>query len=275
MDLSKTIFKKEAALLREQTEPAAGSASASKKRRLRLLAVFLILALLAGGCLWYLETYYRADEAAVAAFSADLRVEERTLENGDLTFGSGTEPVGLIFYPGGKVEHRAYIPLMRLLARNGVFCVLCEMPFRLAVLDPDAAEGIPEAWPEVGSWYIGGHSLGGVIAASWLSDHREGFEGLILLASYSTADLSDSGLRVLSIRGSEDGILDPEKYEASRPNLPADAREEMIRGGCHAGFGMYGPQTGDGEPSLSAGEQIRAAADLILAWLRETGRISG
>ena len=239
-----------------------------RKLRLRILIPLLILALLAGLCAWYLTTYYPADEAAIAAFSADYSVEEYRLENGDLTFGTGREEWGLIFYPGGKVAQEAYVPLMRELASEGVFCVLCEMPCHLAIFDPDAADGIREAYPEVRHWYLGGHSLGGVMAADYAAEHSTDFDGLILLAAYSRKDLSGSGLRVLSAYGSEDGVLNRKAYARNRSNLPGDARELVIEGGCHAGFGMYGPQRRDGTPTITAAQQIHRTAAAILALLR-------
>ena len=241
---------------------------AKKSRRIirRILIPLLILALLAGVCAGYLATYYPADEAAIAAFSADDVVEEHVLENGDLTFGTGQEANGLIFYPGGKVDHEAYAPLMRELAAGGTFCVICEMPYRLAVFDEDAADGIRQSYPAVEHWYLGGHSLGGVMAASYLSEHPGGFDGLILLASYASKDLSDChDLAVLSIYGSEDGVMSRSAYERIRANLPAGSRELVIDGGCHAGFGMYGPQQGDGTPGISGEEQISRTAAAILA----------
>ncbi len=235
----------------------------------RLLLPLFILAVLLGACAGYLTSYYPADEAAIAAFAAERPVAERVLENGDLTFGDGSEACGLIFYPGGKVDHAAYAPLMRELAAEGVFCVICEMPFRLAVFDGDAADGVPEAYPAVRRWYLGGHSLGGVMAADYLSKHPEDFEGLILLASYASKDLSGSDLAVLSVLGSEDGVLNRDAYERGRANLPASAEELVIDGGCHAGFGLYGAQQGDGTPRISGEEQIRRTAQAILALMRE------
>lgn len=237
-------------------------------RRIRIL--FLILALLIGAVSSYLTAYYPADRAAIAAFSADYAVEEHILSDGDLTFGTGSETRGLIFYPGGKVAEDAYAPLMRELASNGVFCVICKMPCHLAVFDENAADGIREAYPAVRHWYMGGHSLGGVMAASYLSRHADGFDGLILLASYASTDLSGSGLAVLSVCGSEDGVMNRRSYEQNRSHLPEDAVELVIEGGCHAGFGMYGPQRGDGTPTISGGEQIRRTAEAILALMQET-----
>ena len=99
------------------------------------------------------------------------------------------------------------------------------------------------------------------MAASCAAKHPEEFDGLLLLAAYSTADLSDSGLQVLSLYGSEDGVLNREKYEKYRANLPADTRETVINGGCHAGFGAYGPQKGDGAPRITRAEQIARTAE--------------
>lgn len=245
-------------------------ASRNRRKLRRILILFLILAVLTGAGGAYLTTYYHADETAVAAFSADGAVEERVLDNGDLTFGTGQESCGWIFYPGGKVAEDAYAPLMRQLAANGVFCVICKMPCHLAVLDENAADGIREAYPQVRHWYLGGHSLGGVMAASYLSGHS-GFDGLVLLASYASKDLSDSGLAVLSVCGSEDGVMNSGDYEKNRGNLPADTHELVIEGGCHAGFGMYGAQRGDGTPTIDSETQIRLTADAILSLMRERG----
>ena len=196
--------------------------------------------------------------------AADVVVKQ---DGNTVAFIPDEAKAGFIFYPGGKVEHTAYAPLMRGLADRGVLCVLVEMPLNLAVLDMNAAEGIPEAFPEVERWYLGGHSLGGSMAASYLASHTEEFEGLILLGSYSTADLSGTELSVLSVYGSEDGVLDREKYAEYRPNLPESFTETVIEGGNHAYFGAYGEQEGDGTATVTPAEQLRQTAEAILAML--------
>ena len=65
----------------------------------------------------------------------------------------------------------------------------------------------------------------------------------------------------------EDGVLNREKYEADRVNLPQDTTETVIDGGCHAGFGSYGAQKGDGAPVISAEEQQQQTADALAAWM--------
>ena len=246
------------------------TAFARKKKLWITLSVILAAAIaLTVACALYLGDYYRADTEALEAFAPAAPVVSEEWKDGTLiTRPEGRDPVaGLIFYPGGKVEHTAYTPLMEALASEGILCVLVEMPFRLAVLDMNAAEGIPEAFPEVERWYLGGHSLGGSMAASYLASHTEKFEGLILLGSYSTADLSGTELSVLSVYGSEDGVLNREKYAEYRPNLPEGFTETVIEGGNHAYFGAYGEQEGDGTATVTPDEQLRQTVEAILAML--------
>ncbi|MBQ3865735.1 MAG: alpha/beta hydrolase [Clostridia bacterium] len=242
-------------------------ATAQTKRRvlLRVLIPVLAAALLCAAVFGYLLTgRYGADTAAVASFS--VAVPECASE-GNYYYGVGSEEIGLIFYPGAKVDPVSYAPLMRAIASEGVFCALCAMPFDLAVFGQSRADAVQKAYPEVGSWYLAGHSLGGVMAARQLSARTDRFQGLILFASYVDRDLSALPLRVLSLYGSEDKVLDRARYEKNKAYLPASFEERVIEGGCHAGFGFYGPQQGDGEPSLSPEEQVRAAAALTVAFL--------
>ena len=113
-------------------------------------------------------------------------------------------------------------------------------------------------------WYIGGHSLGGAMAASYAAEHAEDYEGLLLLAAYSTEDLAGTDLRVCFVYGSSDGVLNMEKYEQYRSNLPEDTVETVLDGGCHACFGSYGTQAGDGVHAMTEEEQTTLTAQLFL-----------
>lgn len=238
-----------------------------KKRLKIILAVCLAFLLLLGvGSYAYVADYYHADEAAVAAmaYQAD---EVQIKEDGNVTWFVPQEPTaGLIFYPGGKVEHTAYAPLLRACAEKGILCALVRMPGNLAVLDANAADGLPEKHPEITGWYIAGHSLGGAMAANYAAAHSDDYSGLILLAAYSTKDLTRTPLRVLSVYGSEDGVMNRDSYKRNRANLPADTTEVILEGGCHAQFGSYGAQDGDGTPTISREEQIRQTVDAIAAF---------
>ncbi|MBR2721676.1 MAG: alpha/beta hydrolase [Clostridia bacterium] len=239
--------------------------SDKRKRTIFIIitSTLLALAITVGACAIYLGDYYRADHEAIGAFLPQGTVW-REEPDGRIVFEPEGATKGLIFYPGGKVEYTAYVPLMQACAEKGILCVLVEMPFNLAVFDINAADGIQKEYPEIEDWYIGGHSLGGSMAASYLKKHTDEFEGLILLGSYSTADLSDTGLEVLSIYGSEDQVLNREKYNDNMGNLPKDFKEIVIEGGCHAYFGMYGAQDGDGTPTIANEEQIRLTVENIV-----------
>lgn len=218
-------------------------------------------------CGIYVNDYYHADMEAISVFKSDDLVSKEILDNNIIVYSVDDSTTGFIFYPGGKVEYTSYEPLMISLAEKGITCVLIEMPFNLAVFNINAADGIQEQFPEINNWYIGGHSLGGSMAAVYLKDNITSFNGLILLASYSTADLSDTELDVISIYGSEDNILNMNKYDKNKNNLPKSFSESIIDGGCHAYFGMYGAQDGDGTPTISNKEQILKTTEHILNFI--------
>ncbi len=245
---------------------------APRPRRVLLRILLGVVLALALGIAVYAGDYYRADESAAASLERTIPGVRVDAGRDRIVFVPDGAREGLIFYPGGKVEFSAYAPLMEELAREGILCVLVRMPLNLAVLDANAANGIPEAYPEIETWAVGGHSLGGAMAAVYAAGHPEEVDALVLLAAYSTADLSGSGVRVLSVYGTEDGVMKRDRYEEYRANLPADVTELIIDGGCHAGFGSYGPQKGDGTPLISREEQQRITAEAVRAFL--TGRES-
>ena len=241
------------------------------KRKLLIISISIVsaLTLIFVAFAVYLADYYRYDEGAIAVFSPEENISVSTLNNGNVVFEPKDATAGFIFYPGGKVDHNAYQPLMAELARNGVLCVLVEMPFNLAVFDINAADGIQTQYPYIKNWYIGGHSLGGSMAASYISNHSDDYDGLILLGSYSTEDLSSKDIDVISIYGSEDRVLNREKYDENKSNLPTDFTEIIIDGGCHANFGLYGPQDGDGTPTISSSEQIFITVENIMKIIKK------
>ena len=239
-----------------------------KKRTRIILSVCLTVFLVFGvGGYAYVSDYYHADETALEAMAYQTDSVQAKLD-GNVTWFVPENPVaGLIFYPGGKVEYTAYAPLMRDCAENGILFALVRMPGNLAVLDANAADGLQQEYPEVTTWYIAGHSLGGAMAAGYAAAHYEDYDGLILLAAYSTKDLTGTPLRVLSVYGSEDGVMNRESYEKNGANLPADTTEMVLDGGCHAQFGSYGPQDGDGVPTISGEEQVRQTEEVIAAFI--------
>ena len=110
-------------------------------------------------------------------------------------------------------------------------------------------------------WYIGGHSLGGTIAARYASGHDQ-MEAVIMLASYSIDQLDEKTLAIL-IYGSLDGVLNREKYQKGKDFVP-DYLEHVIEGGNHAGFGSYGKQKKDNDAQISSEDQIRETVEVIV-----------
>lgn len=241
-----------------------------KKRsagRIWLLMTGAIFLLLAAASALYLNDYYHASAEAMKSISASPSGIEIRYSEDQIDVIPKNPSAGMIFYPGGKVQFEAYVPLLEACAERGILCTMPHMPANLAVLDADAAASLTEAYPDISEWYIAGHSLGGTIAANYAAAHTEDLSGLILLAAYSTEDLSKSDLRVLSVYGSEDGVLNMDRYQKYKDNLPTDTLEIVINGGCHSYFGSYGAQAGDGKPTITREEQMNQTAEAISNFL--------
>jgi acetyl esterase/lipase len=238
-----------------------------------LLWVLGLLAILIGGFVLWGYTPAKPMPEALSALQSDAQVT--VTDNAWLTFApTGVQPdTGLIFYPGGRVEPRAYAPAAHAIAAQGYLVILVRMPLNLAVLNPAAAADVIDAHPEIRYWAMGGHSLGGAMAANFAFYNPDEVHGLVLWAAYpaSNNDLSASGLNVASIYGTLDGLATGEKIDASRPLLPRDTTWVAIEGGNHAQFGWYGEQSGDNAASISRPEQqaqVISATIVLLESLR-------
>lgn len=224
-----------------------------------LLALAALLIALAVAFTVYVQDYRHADETALSVLNnAAVRQEDNlTILVPDAANDTGD---GLIFYPGGKVQAEAYLPLLEQLRENGVTCILVTMPYRLAVFDIDAADAIYDRFPAVSRWYLGGHSLGGAMASSYVAGNESKLNGLILLGAYP---VNDSKIPTLCIYGGEDIMLD-------RTKLVGVVNQLEIAGGNHAQFGNYGIQEGDGVATISREDQQAKAVEAILGFLVKT-----
>ncbi len=175
---------------------------------------------------------------------------------------------GLILYPGGRVEPAAYAPAAREIAAEGYLVVVVPMPLNLAVIAPGRASRVITAFPYMEHWAIGGHSLGGAMAARFAHQNPSTVDGLSLWASYPAEgnDLSDRDILVTSVYGTQDGLATPDEVRASRSLLPENTEWVQIDGGNHAQFGWYGPQDGDQPATVSreAQQQLVVAASVAL-----------
>ena len=216
-----------------------------------------VLAVLTGGFLWYVSDYYRAEDTALAVLAQEDSITVRD----NLTILSPSYPTdtAVIFYPGAKVEGAAYLPLLDQLRQTGVTCILVEMPFHMAIFDPDAALDVIPQFPEIRHWYIAGHSMGGAMASQFASSHPDQADGLILLGAYLYGDYPPED--TLTIYGSLNQSVEDK----------IDYTENIveIEGGNHAQFGNYGPQKGDLPAGISAEEQQRQTVEVIQSFLAD------
>ena len=225
------------------------------------MAVFIVFAVLFALFFFYTENYYHADRTAVMMLRTDEYAAVTSSQTGLLFDGPGEEDL-LIFYPGAKVQETSYAPLLRQIAEEGMDVFLVRMPARLAFFGSNKADDALQETANYAHVYIGGHSLGGAMAANYAAEHAEDLAGVLLLAAYSTKTLPDN-LPVLSVYGTEDGVLNRSNYEKYLGNLQ-NLQEVVIEGGNHAQFGSYGEQRGDGEASIDPGRQWNETAEAIL-----------
>lgn len=183
-----------------------------------------------------------ADEHALQALQSDYKVV--VTEERDIVFrpASNRPAIGVILYPGGRCDARAYAPVMRPLSAAGALVVVPNMPLRLAVMDANRAAKIVAAHPDIDRWIIGGHSMGGAMAAAFVYKHPEVFKGLFFMASYPSGmhAMPDSKLPVTMIYGTHDFITRKSEFEASYERLPRHTEFVAIEGGDHYQFGSFG-----------------------------------
>ncbi len=221
-----------------------------------LIALAVIAAAMVAALFIYSADYYRADATALAVLEDNPNI----VVEGNLTIIPSAVPsdTALIFYPGGKVEHTAYLPILQKLADGGITSVLVQMPFNLAVFDSNAADSVFAKLPDIKNWYIGGHSLGGAMASNYASSHQDKVDGLILLGAYIYGDYPPAD--TLTVYGTFNSDLEKDIHYTE--NIV------KIEGGNHAQFGNYGAQKGDPPATISAEQQQNEAVAAILEFIR-------
>lgn len=245
------------------TEPAA-----PRKRRTRVLQwtlwslLAIVVLIIVGTVVWSQVGVMPAEPEPLAQARAnpDLVIDDAS-QGIVLTPADGASTQGLVFIPGAKVQPEAYIAILQgVAAEDGVTVVITRPWLNLAFFDLRGLDAFTAAAPDIDTWTVGGHSLGGVRGCQLADDA----DALVLFASYCATDLSDADdLSVLSLSGSEDGLSTPKKIADARHLLPGDAALVEIAGASHASFGDYGPQPGDGTPTISDDDMHARVTDLV------------
>ena len=235
------------------------------KRRLlsrcaAVLAAVLLVVFAAFGV--YVSIYYRADETVKEYLASETGTVMLSETNYGWFLDGPSDENAMVFYPGGKVDEKAYIPLLYRFAEEGMDVCLVKMPFHLAVFGIDKADQVMSQY-DYENWYIGGHSLGGAMGAAYAAGHADELRGVVLFAAYATKKLDDS-LKEIVVYGSEDGVLRLSKLREGRQFAPKRYFEHVIEGGNHALFGNYGEQEGDGTGLISAQEQQAETVRVVM-----------
>ena len=236
----------------------------------RILYGLLSLLLLAtAGFIIWAETPLGPMPEALSALQNNNQVKVETDPWLTFTPTGKTPRTGFIFYPGGRVDAHSYAPAAQQITSAGYLVVIPPMPLNLAFLAPNRASEVIETHPEIEYWVIGGHSLGGAMAARFAYQHPGQIDGLVLWASYPADDnsLAESKMPVLSIYGSED--MGREGIEARKELLPPQTQWVFIPCANHAQMGWYGPQPGDGEACITRQEQQTIVIEATLSFLQQ------
>ncbi|MGP4915975.1 alpha/beta hydrolase [Brachybacterium tyrofermentans] len=244
----------------------------ARRWALLLLAALLALVVVAGALLlaWSRFGLMEAEQGPLGQVVEDsgVSVTESSTSLILQPAGAGSSATGLVFYPGAKVEADAYAARLADLVTEQKMTVVIVKPWlHLALFDRRGLDTFTADLPEVGSWIVGGHSLGGVRACQVARDA----DALLLLGSYCANGLSERVLPVLSLAGSEDGLSTPEKIADARDLLPGTATLVEIEGASHASFGDYGPQDGDGTASISDEEMDAEVSAEVEAFVDSFG----
>jgi dienelactone hydrolase len=241
----------------------------SVKITLIIIGIVTLLGII-GFITWGLTPLGPSSEA-LAALDSNVHVTVEDKGNFIVFTPTSHIPItGFILYPGGHVDYRSYAPIAQEIASHGYRVSIVRMPLSLAVFGIDRADEVISVYPNMRYWVIGGHSLGGSMAAAYARSHSDKVQGVVFWASYpaSSDDLSTTDLKGLSTYGSNDQVLDRDNFNDTVSLLPHGTILQVIQGGNHAQFGNYGLQPGDGTATISAADQQAQAADLTARLLR-------
>ena len=243
-----------------------------KKKRFLIPGAILILVLIFWSIL-RINTY-KPDSIALEAMKDDNEIDVKIDKNIIFTPKNKSADTGFIFYPGGLVEPEAYAPICKRISEKGYKVIIVPMPLNLAVFGEDRASSVIKANPDIKNWLIGGHSLGGVMAASYTFKHSDTIKGLALYASYPQEkhNISKTGVKVISLWGSNDKVADIEKIKVAKDILPEAAKFIQIDGGNHSQFGNYGFQKGDGIADISYEDQKNKAAEYTIDLIKSISK---
>ena len=246
-----------------------------KKQRTGKGKVVLILVaavvLLAVTCFKiYIDNDYkplRSHEEYQELTDIEIEFSDNVIALEDLDQAGDVKTTGFIFYGDHRVQRESYLPLMIALSDLGYSVYLPTTFGNIPILNLEGAEYVSRTYTHVKNWYIVAHGKACPVAAKYASSHASKLRGLIFLGGYSKTDLTDTNLRLLSITGTNDTVLDTERFLSAQANDPKDTIYYEINGGNHTGFTDTHLIRKDTEAAIPADEQIRLTVSAIEAFI--------
>ena len=245
----------------------------TSKKRLVLLIILAVLIASVAYFAYYVSDYSHADSTALTALSSTGSYNVVDNSN-SITFTptANKSSIGIIFYPGAKIQPESYSVIASKLAMNGYTTIIVKMPFNLAIFGINKADDVIAEHPEISTWVIGGHSLGGVFASDYAVNHQDKIKGVIYLAAYPNTNASNATFNGLFIRGTLDGLATSTQISDNLNKFPVNTTFINITGGNHANFGDYGVQEGDNNSTISRQEQQNLTVNYILTFLKNLNK---
>lgn len=234
----------------------------NKKKKIFLVAIATIVAIILLSFSYFrFSIYHPSESASSIATTATVRNKQVT------EFKAKNSKLTVVFYPGALVEPDSYSIWAKKVAQAGYTVKIAHFPMNKAIFEPTIATKLVTRSER---YVIGGHSLGGAMAARYVHEHHSAnLKGVFFLAAYADEKgrLDKLSVPVLSITASNDGVIKQDKLITGQKYLPKATTFEIIKGGNHAGFGSYGSQKGDHKATISNQKQQQLVADKLISWL--------
>ena len=172
-----------------------------------------------------------------------------------------TNKVGIVYHPGAYYDERAYAPILREMAEAGYPAFLLDVPVSFSILAPFRADLVMREYPQIETWVVAGHGLGGMVASLYTQFRRSKYniEGLALFSAAPCpliCNLKWTDIKAISLWGNQDGITTQEKWEGGASSLPDDAKFVEIDGGNNSQMSYLSTtQTNDGDATITQDTQ--------------------
>jgi len=245
----------------------------AKKRWLEktiLKVVAVVFLLLVISYVFWLQKTFKVTERADQAMLDTPGISVVKDESGRIDFVPKSQgmDIGIIIYPGEKIEPKSYANIARKLAQNGYPVSI----LKLRLNQPDISFGkgkkLVESKKDIKRWYILAHANGANIAYKDALKIKN-ISGFVFMGAIPEGnDLNLVNMPVLSIWGTNDGLLDFSKTNEIKKRLPQSADYYMLEGGNSTNFADIELVSGDEEAIVSPSDQQAKAVRQILKFIR-------